>query len=154
MTEKAEAFWQAFLDLGDHRERYGSAVPDVWHFCSNKEDADDLLALVLQGPKRGTASLIESYERDGEEIPEVGCLSIVTDWAGNPGCVIETVKITRCPFGEVTEEMAAIEGEGDGSLSYWRRAHINAFGEEMKDWGKTLSDDMEILFEEFRVLYP
>ena len=31
---------------------------------------------------------------------------------------------------EVTEDFAAAEGEGDGTLAYWRRVHWSYFGRE------------------------
>ena len=151
--KKVEAYWQDFLETGRNREIYGDRVHPAWYFCNNEEDADSLLQLVLAGTKRGTASLVEAYDREGETLPVAGDLSIITNWSGDPHCIIETLSVTRCNFSEVTDEMAAIEGEGDGSLAYWRRGHERFFGEELRSWGKAFSEDVEILFEEFRVIY-
>jgi uncharacterized protein YhfF len=41
------------------------------------------------------------------------------------------------PFKEVTTAEAAIEGEGDKSLEYWRRAHQEYFEEECKAIAKS-----------------
>ena len=43
------------------------------------------------------------------------------------------------PFSKVDEKFAYTEGEGDKSLEYWRRVHIKAFNDELKE----LSIDME-----------
>ena len=52
-----------------------------------------------------------------------GDLSIVTDWAGQALCVIETESVVLVPFNEVSAEFAATEGEGDGSLEFWTEGH-------------------------------
>lgn len=154
MDEKRiDQYWQDFLAVGENRDLYADRVHPAWHFCDNEADADSLLRLVLADTKRGTASLEEAYERDGEDLPAAGDLSIITDWSGEPHCIIETLKVTRCPFSEVTEEMAAIEGEGDKSLAYWRRGHERFFAEELKEWGKEFSEDAGVLFQEFRVIH-
>lgn len=49
---------------------------------------------------------------------------------------------------------AAIEGEGDGSLSYWRDAHWRYFGRECHRIGKELSLQMLVVCEQFKVVYP
>lgn len=59
-----------------------------------KKWANELLRLVLIGKKRATASSLLKYELDGQPIPRVGDLSIVTDWEGIPRCVIETTEVT------------------------------------------------------------
>ena len=148
-----ERYWQRFLTIDGNRELYADRVHPAWYFCNNEKDANALLELVLAGTKRGTASLVEAYERDGDELPVPGDLSIITDWSGIPHYIIETLHVIRCPYSEVTEEMAAIEGEGDKSLAYWRRAHQWFFGEELREWGREFSPDVEVLFEEFRVIY-
>jgi hypothetical protein len=40
--------------------------------------------------------------------------------------------VATVPFEEVSEEFAAIEGEGDGSLRYWREVHWTYFGRVCK----------------------
>ena len=89
-----------------------------WYFCDNEKDADALAKLVCERTKRGTTSLADLYRIDGNELPAVGNLSIVTNWAGIAQCVIETRKVTVLPFRDITEEFANIEGEGDKSLKY------------------------------------
>ena len=65
--------------------------------------------------------------KDNEKIPEVGDLSVITYGNGLPGCIIETKEIRIKPFKEITGDEARLEGEGDLSLDYWRKAHMNGF---------------------------
>ena len=128
------AFWAAFC-----RTRTTDPTPrflEAFHFDDNEPSANELAALVLQGRKRATAALLWAHERENKPAPRPGDLSIVTDFAGNAVCVIETVRVDIVAFDEVSAEFAATEGEGDGSLAYWRRAHDEFFGRECgRAWG-------------------
>ncbi|WP_432664930.1 ASCH domain-containing protein [Wukongibacter baidiensis] len=124
-----------------------------WHFSNNEEIANSLAELVKDGVKRGTTSLYYWYGLEGEELPKEGQLSIITDWKGIAQCIIEIKKVNIMPFKEVTEEFAKIEGEGDKSLEYWRRVHIDFFTKELSEVGKEFTEDMEVVFEEFEVVY-
>jgi uncharacterized protein YhfF len=56
------------------------------------------------------------------------------------------------PFDEVTAEYAAIEGEGDGSLAYWREAHRAFFGRECERIGRQPVDSMPVVCSIFEVV--
>lgn len=83
------AFWAEFSAASgnDPMDHFGEA----YHFDDNQQSADELAELVLRGVKRATAGLVWSFEVEGRAIPKVGDLNVVTDWSGNPMCVIETV---------------------------------------------------------------
>ena len=85
--------------------------------------------------------------------PKPGALSVVTNWQGKPLCVIETKAVAIVPYEEVSEEFAATEGEGDGSLRYWREAHWAYFGRECTRIGRVPSMRMPIVCERFEVIY-
>ena len=105
-----DSFWsRARCQLPDLPEQR----PEAWAFGATKEDADELLALVLDGTKTGTASALWDIEADGESVPEMGELSIILDGQGRPRALIETTAIDVVPFSEVTAEHAHAEGEGD-----------------------------------------
>ncbi|MCT4620371.1 MAG: ASCH domain-containing protein [Marinisporobacter sp.] len=124
-----------------------------WHFCDNEKDANDLAQLVKQNVKRATTGLHYSYEIDGEELPKVGDLNIITDWHGMAQCIVETTKVTILPFNKVTEELAQIEGEGDQSLKYWQEAHRSAFSRRLKEYDMEFREDTLVVFEEFEIVY-
>jgi uncharacterized protein YhfF len=148
-----EELWAAFL----------AARPDVvrpedtytaWHFCDNQADADELAELVLDGRKRATAGALWSYEAEDEPVPQVGDFSVITDWSGAACCVIRTTSVEVVAFGEVGEEFAAAEGEGDGSLAFWRDAHWAAFSRELEGTGRSPRPDMPVVCERFAVVFP
>lgn len=87
-------------------------------------------------------------------MPTIGDLMVVTNWSGEPVCIIETQQLHQCRFSEVTAEFAALEGEGDQSLAWWREAHRAFFTLECETLGIEFSEDMPVLQEHFTVVYP
>ena len=126
---------------------------EAFHFGDNAELANTLAALVLAGTKRATAGLAWSFEAEGREPPKRGDLSVVTDWTGTPLCVIQTTQVEIVAFDAVTAEFASVEGEGDGSLEYWRQAHAEAFTRECRRLGRTFSASMPVACERFNVVF-
>ncbi|SCX45325.1 ASCH domain-containing protein [Variovorax sp. EL159] len=126
---------------------------EAFHFDDNEAGATELAKLVLDGKKRGTASLEWSFAVTGRPRPEPGDLSVVTDWQGQPLCVIETRDVVVMPFDEVGEDFATIEAEGDGSLRYWREGHWEYFSGECERIGKKPDLRMPVLCERFEVIY-
>lgn len=144
-------FWQSFCAaVGADRS---AQFFEAFHFDDNEPSANALAALVLAGVKRATAGLLWSYENEGVPPPEAGALSVVTYWGGKPACVIETLGVEIVPFEQVNAEFAATEGEGDGSLEYWRWVHWASFGRECTRIGREPSQVMPVACERFKVIY-
>ena len=146
------AFWNEFAKVtgGAREERFYEA----FFFGDSEVLANELAELVLCGTKRATAGALWSFEAEGKRLPLPGELSIVTNWSGSPLCIIETQSVEVVPFREVSAEFAATEGEGDGSLSYWRLAHKQYFSRECAASGKEFSETMLVACERFAVVYP
>jgi uncharacterized protein YhfF len=145
------SFWQAFV-----QSRAEDPTPrffEAFHFDDNESSADELADLVMSGAKCATAGLVWVFERDAKPLPKASDLSVVTNWAGMPLCVIETRRVDIVPYEDVSEEFAATEGEGDGSLRYWRKAHWAYFGRECKRIGRTPELRMPVTCERFAVVY-
>lgn len=143
-----EIFWQDFLKATGRSTE--TTYLESFHFDNNERSANELLALVLSGKKRATASSLLCYT-EGEQ-PKPGNLSIVTDWDGNPRCVIETRTVQVIPFCEMTFEICSREGE-DECLETWQAGHRRFFTEDGKETGYEFTEDMPVLFEDFEVIY-
>ncbi len=149
-----DEFWQSYLDAQDPVQYDTAGTYEAWSFGNTPEMADDLGALVLQGIKTATASLVWAYEHEEERYPRIGDLSIILDSAGKPLCIIETTQIEIGPFNAVDERQAYEEGEGDRTLAYWRKVHWEFFSEECESIGKAPNDTMPILCERFKMIFP
>lgn len=152
VPQSVQPFWDTFRASGGYDA--SPLLYEVFHFDDNERDANALGALVLSGRKRATAGLLWTNEATGRPLPRVGALSVVTDWHGAPLCVIQTTHVEIVPFDEVSETFAAIEGEGDGSLRYWKDAHWRFFSRECQRIGSEPAPDMPVVCERFRVVYP
>ncbi len=95
-SNAAQNFWKEFS------EKDAGANPDepfqVWHFGDSAELADELCELVLQGKKTATASLAWENEANAKTAPTLNGFSVVTDFDGNPQCIIKTTEIRTVPF--------------------------------------------------------
>lgn len=147
-----EQFWQRYLatlPTGQaHPARY-----QAWHFADNQPAADLLAQLVVDGVKSATASLGWVYDWQNEPYPQPGDLSVITDWAGNPHCMIETTDVEIMPFDQVSFEFAAEEGEGFGTLAEWRAVHWEIFSRECAIIERSPVMDMPVVCERFRLVY-
>lgn len=133
---KIDLFWSRFLEEKGYDD--SKKYLEAFHFELTEDLANELLSLVLEGKKKATSSSFKAYEKEGSNLPKIGDLSIVTDWDGNPRCIIETKNITIIPFKDITYDICSREGEDD-SLESWREGHIRFFSNE----GKKL--DMNLL---------
>ncbi|WP_200796768.1 ASCH domain-containing protein [Alkalispirochaeta americana] len=110
--------------------------------------------LILRGEKRATCSMDYWYTHAGEALPEVGSLQVVTNWDGEPRCIIEITSVSKCRYNEVTADFAEEEGEGDKTLAWWKKAHWDAFSLECKEVGIQPDEGMMLVLERFKVVFP
>lgn len=150
MDTKNHHYWNQFL-LSTNRD-LNTSYFESFYFGSNEQSANSLLQLVLNKTKTATCSAVGQYTLTDSRLPQVGDLSIVTDWNGNPACVIETKAVTNMKFSEMTYIICKREGE-DETLESWQENHIDFFTTIGKDIGFEFSWDMEIVFEDFEVIY-
>lgn len=145
-----DEFWKAFLK--DSNKGEDIKYSDCFHFELTEKLAEELLKLVLCGKKKATCSSLSSYESEGIPIPKKGDYSIVTHWNGNPECIIETTDVKVMPFKDITFDICRMEGEDD-SLESWRNGHKRFFESEGKEIGYIFTEDMQVVFEIFNVVY-
>lgn len=150
MENKVRDYWNNFL-LETNRDKETKCF-EVFYFGSTEQSANYLLELVLQGRKTATASSAYQFELADSDYPKVGDLSIVTDYDGHPKCIIETKDVLRIKFKDMTYDICKREGE-DESLESWQQNHIDYFTTIGKELGFEFSFDMDIIFEDFVVVY-
>lgn len=110
---------------------------------------EKLVTLILHGRKRATAGLlIGDYESEGEPVEHVGELLAIVD---NDGQHVGTMKVTRAEilrFGDVPDEFALAEAEGDMNAADFRASHL-AYWTRV---GETVTDDTLIVTVYFDLL--
>jgi len=114
--------------------------------------SEELLALIRGGRKRAGAGLLWLHEHENDPPAQPGDIEVVITHAGEPSIVTRIISVKIVPYSEVGAEYAAIEGEGDGSLEYWRLAHWAYFSRECKRIGREPSESMPVVCCVFEVL--
>lgn len=152
-NRSVETMWENYLkSIGESLDNTDKKY-DSWCFCDNEKSANELAILVKQGIKRATTSLNYWYEIKGEKAPKVGDINIIENWDNIAQCIVQTKKISIMPFNKVSEEFANTEGEGDKSLEYWRKVHIEFFSKELEVENLEFKENMAVVCEEFELIY-
>ena len=142
----AQEMWESYSQKENITADY-----DAWAFG---DDPDELARLVSAGIKTATASAAIWYDLEGEDLPQAGQYSVILNTRDEAVCIIKTTRVFTVPFCDVDETQAFREGEGDRTLSYWRRVHERFFTEELKTIGRSFDEKMLIVCEEFEKVYP
>lgn len=153
MDSRSQLFLEQYLNSlpVEIAQQYTSFSSD--YFCADEYNANVCADLILKGEKTASCSMDYWYSHKGETIPEIGHLLVVTDWQGEPKCIVEITSVEQCRYKDVTQEFAAAEGEGDKTLAWWRQAHWRFFSLECEELGIEPSEDMLLVLERFKVVY-
>jgi uncharacterized protein YhfF len=152
--DEALGMWRAYTGSRPRPVPPGDEPPVVDRFGDSAGLADELLGLVLAGTKRATASLVDDYREAGEPLPRIGGHWVACDGAGRPRCVLRTVDLRLGPLASVDDAFAWDEGEGDRTRASWLAGHERYFRRTLAARGAEWSDDVEVVFERFRVVWP
>lgn len=149
----AEEFWAAYIEA---HPKAADAAPGytVEHFGDSARLADELLDLVLTGRKSATAELVEDFAARGDALPSIGSHWIACDSSGAPRIIIRSVELRIGDFASCDAAFAADEGEDDLSLASWRQSHAGYWKRVCAARGAEWSEDDEIVFERFAVVWP
>jgi len=149
-SKKIMDYWERF----QKKSGITDSFVDAWSFGDNPELADELLELVLNGKKTGTATLVIELEMEGENMPKVGDYSVILDSKEEPAAIIRTTSVAVKPFNDVDEAFAYSEGENDCTLESWKREHWKFWTRIGRKLGFTMKEDLPVVCENFELLYP
>jgi uncharacterized protein YhfF len=107
-----------------------------------------LVDAILRGEKTATASLVQQYERDEEDLPRPGTRSVVVDNEDRPLAVIETTEVRLLRVGDVDLQFALDEGEAS---SRWR-AGVAPTTTSGAQAGEHVTDETAFVAERFRLV--
>ncbi len=149
-TPSMSAFWTEFTTAT------GNVGADytVVTFGDSTAMTDELVALVISGKKRATASLLRDYKTGVETVPHAGDFVIVVDSGGRPRCIWRTTEVSVKPLNDVDDNFAWDEGEGDRTRDWWLSAHREYFAAQARREGFKMCDTIETVFERFEIVWP
>jgi uncharacterized protein YhfF len=143
-------FWNAYARTA----RVSGADFRVVVFGDSAELADELVAQVVGGTKRATATLRHDFVVTTHALPKVGDFGVVIDGTDTPRCILRTVQVEIKPLRDVDARFAWDEGGGDRSLEWWMSAHVRYFKRQAAHDGFTVNGDTEVVLERFEVVWP
>lgn len=144
--------WADYRAAHPHLPEEGEPTVDC--FGDSPALADELIAYVTNGPKRATAGLVAAYAADGDPLPRIGSHWVACDGSGQPQVVLRTHDLRVGPLRSVDAQFAWDEGEDDRTLESWLKEHGRFFRRECARIGIEFSDDLEVVFERFSVVWP
>ncbi|TPF95325.1 ASCH domain-containing protein [Bifidobacterium sp. UTBIF-78] len=119
-------------------------------------DRDRLVGLILDGTKTATAALLLDYTDCGDPLPKVGDQSVLVDSDDRGIALLVTTAVDVVRLGDVTDQQAIDEGEGDTTAAEWRRTHESFWNSpdyrtEFSNPDFPLDDDTLVVLEHFTV---
>ncbi|MFT5647714.1 MAG: hypothetical protein ACI976_002408 [Aureispira sp.] len=145
------ALWFSFV--ADNIEHCHTSMPESFCLGIDKEHADNCAMLITANLKTASSGALTSYLNYQVGIPVAEDLAIITNWAGEAQCIIRTTEVDIIPFDEISEDHALKEGEGDQSLSEWKKTHWEFFSNDLANFGELPEEDMMVVCEDFEIIY-
>ena len=109
-----------------------------WHYGETEDEANQIASEIMDGKRTAiiqvfiddSPEVINTNDYTNEELqellaehrdmyPKAGDINILTDWDGNPQCVIRTTGFGLMHFGDIPLEVAELE-RGDTDLEVWQ----------------------------------
>ncbi len=153
MSEKTHRYWSQFLGSLSPASERPPHYYESFCFGTTPQSAREIAALVLDGIKTATGSLLWVYEAEGKRPPAEGDYSIVTDAEGEPLCIIQDTEIRIIPYDEVDAAFAWDGGEMDRSLESWRQIYWDYILAECARINRQPTLKTPLVCERFRVVY-
>lgn len=145
--------WQTYLATQTNPEDAQKRFYEVFSIGNTLESKNEGARLIKEGIKTTTSDLLWSYQLGEKGPPKVGSLSMLTDGANQPVCIVESVRIETKPFSEVDAQFAYDYGEWDRTLESWRD-HCWAYYENWcKEVSREASEDMPLVCEWIKVVH-
>ncbi len=145
-----DAFWQEFRRVtGVPEQPY-----DVCRMGDSPQFGDQLLQLILTGPKRATAYLLRDVEAGREMMGRVGGHVVVLDGQDWPRAIWRCTTIDVKPLNQIDDAFAWDEGEGLRTREDWLAMHVRYFTRRARAEGFAFDDSMPAVFERFTVVWP
>lgn len=130
---------------GKHTELKGTIC-----FGESLEAANAAAEAAACGKKSLMTYPENGYRTAMKGMPEEGDLNIVVNWAGEPVCVIETVKVSRIRFCDADASVCVAEMPDSES---WKEAKEAECKRELEELGDAFDENIMLVAEEFRSIY-
>ena len=130
-------------------------IPDSEFFHDNREDANRLAKLTLNGKKKASSGLLSLYKQFNVDLPKVGTKQIITDFDGKAVAIIENTSVDTIPFNKISKDYAALDmGTDIEPLEKWKKAHWDFFEIFLEESGEEPTEEMLMVCVRFKTIWP
>ena len=143
-------YWKKFLESARRDENAKCA--GVICFGMDAGTCKNAVKRILSGEMRCRIYPRDGYRKAMSGEARIGELNIVVDWDGVPQAVIETTAVRELRFGQLTDDICALEGL-QNNLSDWREKQMKFIKTEVEELGGEFDDSTPLTIEEFKTVY-
>ncbi|MDM8212989.1 ASCH domain-containing protein [Enterococcus hirae] len=147
MPQSIEKIWQDFQKA--HALDFQPL--NAYSFGRTPKEADETLALVLQGKKRASTSNYTLYFIEQSDLPQVGQYNVILDSLGEARAITQTKAVEIIPLSSAGAMVAYLQGEDPANFEKWRKRHVAFFKQESEKLQFPFREDMPIVVEIFEV---
>ena len=143
-------FWNQAVNFmptlsGDHQVR---------SIGIDEETTGLIINFIKAGEKVGTFSLPWVMTAENLPMSYKGLPIILLSFDGKPELVVQLTKVFETSFGEIDSAVTCIDGPPVRDPDVWIPLHQDYWNGMLEEYGKVCSDDMPVLVEKFKLVYP
>ena len=147
-----EAFWRAVKIA-----RPDLALPDnidVRCIGITQPISEIIFEHIASGLKTATFRPVSLLKPTGQQPVRFGDCTVLVQYDGTPRMALRYVRLKICPFRDVTEAQAVLNGPPINAGDTWHDVHREIYANEFARHGLTFSEDEPVAMEEFELIYP
>lgn len=150
MEDIYQDFWAGYLEQAGLPEN--TYCNHYTYFGNSQEESVEILEQLLRGEKTAISHCVPYYIVTRTPMPKAGDYTMVTDFYGNPCCVLKCVDVVIDPVDQIPEDIARQECQGE--FPQWlerKRAEFRASAQKAKFH---YNDGLPVLMELVKVMFP
>lgn len=120
----------------------------------DEETTGLIISFIKAGEKVGTFSLPWIMTAENLPMSYKGLPIILLSYDGKPELVVQLTKVFETSFGNIDSEVTSIDGPPVRDPDVWIPLHRNYWNGILKDYGISCTDDMPVLVEKFKLVFP
>tara|TARA_R110000868_G_scaffold380402_1_gene646390 strand:+ start:75 stop:659 length:585 start_codon:yes stop_codon:yes gene_type:complete len=152
IDKSVSEMWNKFIEFNPKFK--DDEIPESDFFHNNREDANRLAELALNGKKKASSGLYSLYKQYEVDLPKVGMKQIITDFDGKAQVIIENTSVDTIPFNKISAEYAELDmGTNNEPLEKWKKAHWNFFESFLNERGEKPTEEMLIVCVRFDTIW-
>jgi len=151
MDDIYQDFWEAFLQETGTPDT--TVLSSYTYFGADEEASVSVLEQLLRGDKTAVGHCVSAYMAMRQRMPQIGDYVMVTDFYGNPCCILKTLDVTIAPLKEIPEDLRRAEYpelDSDG----WMDLKQREFGDLARRFGFHYHPELPLLMETVELVYP